>query len=136
MKRQLFIGLLTGALMVVMTNLPLNAVANGSTVERAVVSVEEPVRLLGVVLHGRYLFLHHDGMMEHGRPCMFVYSLDAPNEGRRVLAFHCVATVRARSMDFKFVMRNVQGDMPDVTEVQFAGTAVGHQVPDVESAEF
>ncbi|HEV8487495.1 MAG TPA: hypothetical protein VGV87_28375, partial [Blastocatellia bacterium] len=106
MKRQLCVGLIAGALMVAMTNLPLNAVANGSTIERAVVSVDEPVKLLGVVLHGRYLFLHHDGMSEHGRPCMFVYSLDSPNEGTRILAFHCTPVVRARSLDFKLVMRN------------------------------
>ena len=135
MKRQFGIGLIVGALMVVMTNLPQNAVAYGPSIERAVVSVDEPVRLLGVVLHGRYLFLHHDGMMEHGRPCMFVYSLDSPNEGARVVAFHCAAVVRTRSLGFKLVMKNVPGDLPEVTEVQFAGTAEGHQVPDYENAE-
>jgi hypothetical protein len=118
-----------------MTAPPLNAVANGSNIERAVVSVDEPVRLLGVVLHGRYLFLHHDGMMGHGRPCMFVYSLDSPNEGTRVVAFHCTAVARARSLGFKLVLRNVPGEMPEAIEVQFAGTAEGHQVPDFESAE-
>jgi hypothetical protein len=121
--------------MVVTTNLPLNAVANVSNIERAVVSVEQPVKLLGVVLHGRYLFLHHDGMMEHGRACMFVYSLDSPNEGSRVLAYHCTAVVRARSLEFKLVLKNVQGDLPEVTEVQFAGTTAGHQASDYEEAE-
>ena len=135
MKRQLWVGLIIGALMVVMTNLPLNAVAYGSNIERAVVTVDQPVKLLGVVLHGRYLFLHHDGMMEHGRPCMFVYSLDSPNEGARVVAYHCTAAVRARSLEFKLVMKNVPGGLPEVTEIQFAGTVEGHLVPDYEAAE-
>ena len=135
MKRQLCIGMIAGALMFVMAGLPLNARATGSKIDRAVVSVEKPVKLLGVVLHGRYLFLHHDGMSEHGRPCMFVYSLDSPNEGTRVLTFHCTRVVRPTSSDFKLVMRTSPGNMPEVTEVQFAGTADGHQIPDYEPAE-
>jgi hypothetical protein len=135
MKRQLWVGVIAGALMFVMTGLPMNVSATTSKIDRAVVSVDEPVKLLGVVLHGRYLFLHHDGMSEHGRPCMFVYSLDSPNEGTRVLAFHCMRVVRATSPEFKLVMRNTPGDLPEVTEIQFAGTAEGHQTPDYELAE-
>jgi hypothetical protein len=135
MKRYLQAVLIAGALIVATVQLPLNSVAYGSKIERSVVSVDEPVKLLGVVLHGRYLFLHHDGMSEHGRPCMFVYSLDASNEGTRILAFHCTPAVRARSLDFKLVTKNIPGGLPEVTEVQFAGTAEGHQVPDFESAE-
>jgi hypothetical protein len=135
MRYHLGAVLIAGALIVATAELPLNAVANSSQIERAVVTVDEPVRLLGVVLHGRYLFLHHDGMMEHGRPCMFVYTLDSPNEGTRVLAFHCKPIVRPRSLEFKLVMRNVPGDLPEAIEVQFAGTAEGHQVPDYEPAE-
>ena len=136
MKRQLCIGLITGALMLVMAGPPQGAaVAGGSNIDRAVVSVEQPVRLLGVVLHGRYLFLHHNGMMQHGRPCMFIYTLDSPNEGARVLAYHCEAVVRPRALEFKLALRNIPGDMPEVTEVQFAGTSEGHKAPEVESAE-
>jgi hypothetical protein len=135
MKRYIWAILIASVLVVASTNLPANAVARTSNIERAVVSVDEPVRLLGVVLQGRYLFLHHDGMSEHGRPCMFVYSLNPSNEGTRVVAFHCGLGVRARSLDFKLVTRNIPGGLPEVTEVQFAGTAEAHQVPDYESAE-
>ena len=135
MKRNIWAVLIASVLVVASTQLPPNAVARTSNIERAVVSVDEPVKLLGVVLHGRYLFLHHDGMSEHGRPCMFVYSLDSPGEGTRVLAFHCARVVRARSLDFKLVLKNIQGGLPEVIELQFAGTAEGHQVPDHESAE-
>jgi hypothetical protein len=69
-------------------------------------------------------------MMERGMPCMYVYTLDSPNEGTRVLSFHCEAVVRARAVEFKLVIRNVPGDLPKAIEVQFAGTAEGHQVPD------
>lgn len=135
MKRQLCLGLVAGALMVAMTNLPVNSIARGSDIERAVVTVDEPVKLLGVILHGRYLFLHHDGMMEHGRPCVFVYSLDSANEGARVLAFHCKAVARTRSLEFKLVLKNIPGDLPEAIEVQFAGTSEGHQVPDYDPAD-
>ena len=135
MKQRLCVGLIAGSLMIALANLPMNAVACGSDIERAVVSVDQPVKLLGVVLRGRYLFLHHDGMMDHGRPCMFVYSLDSPNEGNKVLAFHCKGIARSKSLEFKFVLKDVPGDMPEAIEVQFAGTVVGHQVPDYDSAE-
>jgi hypothetical protein len=135
MKRYIWALLIASVLVVASTKLPSNAVARTTNIERAVVSVDEPVKLLGVLLHGRYLFLHHDGMMEHGRPCMYVYTLDPPNEGARVVAYHCTSVVRARSLDFKLIMKNVPGGPPEVTEVQFAGTAEGHQVPDYEPAE-
>jgi hypothetical protein len=123
--------LIASALILSITELPLSAVTNSSNIERAVVSLEEPVRMLGVVLgRGRYLFLHHDGMMERGGPCMYVYTLDSPNEGTRVLAFHCKPVARARAVEFKLVLRNAAGDLPEAIEVQFAGAAKGHQVPD------
>ena len=107
------------------------AVTNSTSIERAVVSLDEPVRMLGVVLGcGRYLFLHHDGMMERGGPCMYVYTLDSPNEGTRVLAFNCNPVARARAVEFRLVLRNVAGDLPEAIEVQFARAAEGHQVPD------
>jgi hypothetical protein len=135
MRHHLGAFLIASALIFATAQLPANAVARSSDIERAVVTLDEPVRLLGVVLHGRYLFLHHDGMMEHGRPCMFVYTLDKANEGARVLAFHCMPVERERSLEFKLFMKTVPGSLPEVTEVQFAGTAVAHQVPDFEAAE-
>ena len=135
MKRHIWAKLLVTALILWTAEIPLNAVASSSKLEKAVVSLEEPVRILNVVLRpGRYLFLHHDGMMERGRPCMYVYTLDSPNEGTRVVAFHCTAAVRARAVEFKLVIRKVAGDLPVAIEVQFAGTAEGHLVPEQEQA--
>ena len=135
MKHYLGAVLIAGALIVATVQSPLRAEARDSNIQRAVVTIDEPVTLLGVVLHGRYLFLHHDGMSEHGRPCMFVYSLESSNEGARIAAFHCTSVGRARSLDFKLGTKNIPGGLPEVTEIQFAGTAEGHQVPDYESAE-
>jgi hypothetical protein len=112
-----------------------STVASTTKIDRVVVSLDEPVRLSGVVLQpGRYLFLHHDGMMERGQPCMYIYTLDSPNEGTRVVAFHCTAVTRPRAVEFRLVIRKVPNDLPQAIEVQFAGTAEGHLVPEHEEA--
>jgi hypothetical protein len=135
MTRRIWTRLILGALIFSITVIPLNTNAGTSKIERAVVSLDEQVRMLGVVLQpGRYLFLHHDGMMERGRPCMYVYTLDSPNEGTRVVAFHCTAVARARAVEFRLVIRKVPNDLPRAIEVQFAGTAEGHLVPEHEEA--
>ncbi|HWO00165.1 MAG TPA: hypothetical protein VNS63_12950 [Blastocatellia bacterium] len=135
MKRYIWAGLIASALIIASTDLPSTAVARSSRIERAVVSLNEPVRLLGVVLRGRYLFLHHQGMMERGRPCTYVYTLDPEKEGRLVLSFHCRPVTRERAVEFKLSTKSVPGDLAEVIEVQFAGTVEGHGVPDYEPAE-
>jgi hypothetical protein len=135
MTRRIWTRLILGALIFSITLIPLNTVAATSKIERAVVSLDEPVRLLSVVLQpGRYLFLHHDGMMERGRPCMYIYTLDSPNEGVRVVEFHCTAVARSRAVEFRLVIRKVPNDLPQAIEVQFAGTAEGHLVPEHQDA--
>ena len=100
-------------------------------IESGVVEFVEPVRLMGVTLRGRYLFVHHAGMMQRARPCTYVYALSDANPGRFILSFHCMAvpanpvaraTVRLSGLSM--------GSLPrDVLEVQFPGDIRSHRVP-------
>lgn len=135
MKRNFGVALIVGALMLAVTELKINAEGGQSKIDRSVVVLNEPVRLSGILLQGRYLFLHHEGMMMRGKPCTYVYALDKEREGRLVLSFHCMPIARDKVADFKVVTRDVQGQPPVVIEVQFPGTVEGHQVPICESLE-
>jgi hypothetical protein len=122
--------LMTGLILLAgATELRTSARTAKPTIDRAVVELDEPVTMAGVVLRGRFLFLHHQGMMTRGGPCMFVYSLAPESEGTRVLAFHCIGVDREKAAEFKLMTRRVPGHPPQVIEVQFAGTTKGHQVP-------
>jgi hypothetical protein len=129
MKLHICAGLIAAA-MVAVTQLEINAVGGYSRIDRNVVSVDQPVRLMGVVLRGRFLFLHHKGMMERGKPCTYVYTLDQEREGALVLSFHCQSVIRERATEFKLITRDIPGDIPEVIEVQFAGTTEGHRIPE------
>ena len=102
----------------------------GSGIDRAVVTIAAPVTLKGVVLNGRYLFIHHDGMMSKGLPCAYVYSLQPESEGRLVVSFHCISVKRERADEFKMVLGGALTGLPAITEIQFAGSTHGHQVPE------
>src|SRR5262245_54846537 len=115
--------------------IPVNAQIPNARIDRAVVTFSEPLTLQGTVLQGRYLFLHHAGMMARGRPCVYVYTLAPEKEGRLIRSFHCLSVARETATDFKVVTRtNLQG-LPEIVEVQFAGTAEGHRVPETHEQQ-
>jgi hypothetical protein len=135
MKRN--IGLLMAALLIFAAiELRQKVEAASPKIDRSVAEFREPVKLLGVVLQGRYLFLHHEGMMSRGRPCTYVYSLDQDREGVLILSFHCTPIARDRARQFRVVTRNPAGQPPEIIELQFAGTSEGHQVPTLELAHY
>jgi hypothetical protein len=90
------------------------------------------VTLQGHVLKGRYLVIHHEGMMQQGKPCTYFYTLDGDSKGELVASFHCTPVVRTK-ID-QFVVR-LSSDNPagitEITEVQFPGSAEGHRVPSI-----
>jgi hypothetical protein len=127
MKRYLLATMIAGVLII--SAPAASASAYNTRIESAVVNFDEPVKLLGVILKGKYLFLHHEGMMEKGKPCAFVYTLDKETEGKLVISFHCRPVKRDKAEQFKvtFSRQNVF-DAPEIQEFQFAGSAEGHQV--------
>jgi hypothetical protein len=104
--------------------------ARHTHIERAVVRFNEPTKLAGVTLRGEYLFLHHEGMMAQGKPCTYVYTIGGEKEGRFVVSFHCQPVKRDRADQFKVIATRANPyDLPEIHEVQFAGSMEGHLVP-------
>jgi hypothetical protein len=116
----------------VATGLPINAQIHNAKIDRAVVTFNEPVTLQGTVLHGRYLFLHHDGMMAKHRACVYVYTLAPEKEGQLIQSFHCIAITRELAAEFKVVTKATPRGLPEIIEVQFARTTQGHRVPEAD----
>ncbi|MBI3650994.1 MAG: hypothetical protein HY231_08070 [Acidobacteria bacterium] len=127
------------ALLVLVAALILSSAPRAATqihhthIERAVISFDEPVKLLGVTLQGEYLFLHHSGMMEKHKPCIFVYAHEGGNSGKLIVSYHCQAVQRDKAEQFKVrIVRHGDAVAPEIEEVQFAGSTQGHKVPPME----
>src|SRR5690242_8546918 len=84
--KHLFFALLIVILIAVASGVTGTAQARDSRIQSGVFEFKEPVKLLDVVLQGEYLFLHHEGMMERGKPCLFVYHAKS---GGFVISLHC-----------------------------------------------
>lgn len=95
---------------------------------QAVMQFTEPVRLMGVVLKGEYLFVHDDEAMARGEACTFVYKGNAPIDSKLVVSFHCIPAERAKVSSFTVRMAAVSG-FQELTEFQFSGETEAHTVP-------
>lgn len=130
MKRHILGALIIGALVVASGIHESAAEAAHTRIQSAVMQFNDPVRLLDVILKGEYLFLHHPGMMERGKPCTFVYRHDQGKPGGFVVSFHCRPVMREKAEQFKLILsRKGDFDLPVIEEIQFAGSTEGHQVP-------
>src|SRR5690349_12946093 len=93
-------------------------------IQSGVFEFKEPVKLLDAVLRGQYLFLHHQGMMERGKPCIFVYQAKS---GTFVMSLHCRPVKRDPVEQLRIVLTRSGGfDLPTIEEIQFAGSSEGH----------
>jgi hypothetical protein len=99
--------------------------------ESAVVEFTQTVKLQGVLLRGEYLVVHDDERMENGEPCTYIYQGNRQDEAKLVIAFHCIHVERDRADAFKvtFSHHPTTYGVPEVKEIQFAGSRDGHQVP-------
>lgn len=94
----------------------------------AVMKFAEPVRLMGVVLKGDYLFVHDDAAMARGEACTFVYKGNSPVASKLVVSFHCVPAERTKVASFTVRMSAASG-FQELTEYQFEGETEAHTVP-------
>ena len=105
-------------------------------IQRAVVEFTEPVKLLGAILKGSYLFLHDEGKMSRGEPCTWIYGRgETGNFDKLVTSFHCIPVERdAPAEQFKVIVTGMASPftLPEVIEYRFAGSTEGHQVPKAE----
>lgn len=109
MKHHMVATLIIGAL-VVTSGIRESAADTGHTrIQSAVMRFNEPVRLLDVILEGEYLFLHHAGMMERGKPCTYVYKHDQGKPGRFVVSFHCRPVKREKAEQLNVILSRRAG---------------------------
>jgi len=129
MKRYLY-----GSLIILALTLGGSSASSGQASqtrdETGVAEFIEPVKLLGVTLKGRYLFLHHTGMMQRGKPCLYVFALSDAHPGRFIISFRCIParSERVGQLTFKLSDGGKRPSVPEILEIQFAGSAESHKV--------
>lgn len=105
-------------------------------VQKATVEFTEPVKLLGAILKGSYLFLHDEGKMSRGEPCTWVYARGETGKfDKLVVSFHCIPVERDLPAEqFQVLITGVNSPftMPELIEYRFAGSTEAHQVPKAE----
>ena len=102
--------------------------AQAATSERAVVEFTQPVKLLNVFLRGAYTIIHDDSRMAQGEPCFYIYANEQPD--KLVISFHCTQVARDKVERFTVrTSRSTWFDVPEVHEIQFAGSTTAHRVP-------
>ena len=107
-----------------------SSIAAGSS-ESAVVEFAETVKLQGALLRGEYLVLHDEQRMARGEPCTYIYRGNQLDETKLVVAFHCIHVNRDKALAFKVTLtrHSTPYEVPEVQEIQFAGSTEGHMVP-------
>lgn len=126
MKRLLISASMLAAILLTIGVFSAHTTAEVKNKERATVEFTQPVKLVNVVLKGEYLVLHDDERMAKGEDCTYVYD----TKGKLIVSFHCTPIERPKSDRFRVVTRRIEATgLSEVTEIQFAGTTEGHQVP-------
>jgi hypothetical protein len=99
--------------------------------ESAVVEFSQTVKLGGVLLRGEYLIVHDEERMARGEACTYIYQGRQIDEAKLITSFHCIHVNREMTTAFKttFAPRLSAYQVPEVTEIQFAGSKDGHKVP-------
>jgi len=123
--------LLTALLLVVAFSAGTGVVSKASNPvkkQKASVQFNDPVRLMGNTLKGRYLFVHDDAAMARGEACTFVYKGDAAIDSQLVVSFHCTPTTRLKVDSFVVRTELISG-FNELREYQFSGETEAHIVP-------
>src|SRR6185369_1044089 len=120
--------LLTALLLVVAFSAGTGVVSKASNPvkkQKASVQFNDPVRLMGNTLKGRYLFVHDDAAMARGEACTFVYKGDAAIDSQLVVSFHCTPTTRLKVDSFVVRTELISG-FNELREYQFSGETEAH----------
>ena len=95
----------------------------------AVAEFSEAVTVQGVVLKGKYLFVHDDAAMNRGEACTYIYKGVAEERDKLVTSFHCIHIERAKAKNFIWRTRETMPGIIELTEFQFKGETAAHGVP-------
>ncbi len=124
----LFIALLF-AVTLSSSSAPSAANAASAKKDRAVMTFEQPVKLMGVILKGEYLFVHDDAAMARGEACTFVYKGVSENPSKLVISFHCTPAERTKAVSFLVRTQLTASGIIELKEFQFEGSTEAHLVP-------
>ena len=97
--------------------------------QRAVTTFANPVRVQGVVLQGKYLFVHDEAAMNRGDECTYIFKGEAADADKLVASFHCIHVERAKASNFILRFRETTPGIVELTEFQFSGDTAAHRVP-------
>jgi hypothetical protein len=130
MKRFTFAILITVSLIMVSSALAMTSRVADSKLQKAVVVFEEKVKLMDVILKGQYLFVHDEERMARGESCTYVYNYSNNEQGKLVVAFHCIPVEREKTNRFTVTTKRLPNiDLYELIEYRFAGDNEGHRVP-------
>lgn len=96
---------------------------------RAVAEFTRPITVQGVVLQGKYLFVHDDTAMTRGDACTFIYKGEAEVRDNLVTSFHCIHIERAKADSFIWRSRQTTTGILELVDFQFSGETAAHGVP-------
>lgn len=96
---------------------------------RAATEFTSPVTVHGVVLQGRYLFVHDDVAMNRGDACTFIYKGEAEVRDNLVASFHCIHVERVKAKKFILRSRETAPGIVELLEFQFSGETTAHGIP-------
>lgn len=132
MKTFVFISVLLCALIFSSVSWKSSA-ASDTQKRRGVVEFSKPIMVQGVVLKGKYLFVHDDAAMNRGDACTFIYEGDAEIRDKLVTSFHCIHIERAKAKNFIWRSRETVPGIMELVDFQFSGETVAHGVPFAKS---
>lgn len=103
---------------------------NNGPREQALVEFTKQVKLLDVFLKGNYIVIHDEDRMAESGACLFVYRSENGKPGRLVVSYHCEPVTREPVDQFTVRLSNRSSmfDVPEIKEIQFAGSSRGHLV--------
>lgn len=127
-----FISLLAA---IALSAMPLRTTTSAAGVghkERATVEFTEPVKVLNVMLKGKYLIVHDDDKMAAGEACTYIYETKTGGADKLVVSFHCTPVMRQKAATFTFRTElSPYANVRELREFQFAGSSESHAVPAV-----
>jgi hypothetical protein len=128
MKTFVFISVLLCALIFGSVSWKSSA-ASDTQKRRGVAEFPKPIMVQGVVLKGKYLFVHDDAAMNRGEACTFIYEGDAEIREKLVTSFHCIHIERAKAKNFIWRSRETVPGIMELVDFQFSGETAAHGVP-------
>lgn len=129
MKTLVFVSVILCTLIFGSLSWKSTAAATDLQKRKAVTEFASPVTVQGVVLKGKYLFVHDDAAMIRGEACTYIYKGEAEVRDQLVTSFHCIHVERAKVKNFILRSRETAPGIVELVEFQFSGETAGHGVP-------